>query len=212
MPWPLPFALNMLDEQVVRTRKEWGVRCLPWLILADPEHIVTAEGFCLPVLLGKPLPDLKDYDRIDLDQTRDKRVLVCIGNVSADASWNCMKKLGEMAVELEQKGIAVLTLHTQASKPDRKVDEEKLLRYWKRYNNNVPFALPVALTDKPFNQLWDEWGLPQVSSHSYPWLILTNHERVVVAEAFSLRQVDEIIRQSETGRAEDNPLMYLQTE
>jgi hypothetical protein len=212
MPWPLPFALNMVDEQVVRTRKEWGVRYLPWLILTDTEHVVTAEGFCLPVLLGKPLPDLKDYDKINLEQTKDKRILLCIGNMKRGESWNCMKKLGEMAPELKRQGISILTLHAQTYVEAWKVDEEKLRRYWKTDNNNMPFALPVGLTDKPFNQLWDEWGLPQVWSHSYPWLILTNQERVVVAEAFSLRQVDEIIRQSETGRAEDNPLMCLQTE
>ena len=33
-----------------QTRFTWGVKSLPWLILTDTEHIVTAEGFALSEL------------------------------------------------------------------------------------------------------------------------------------------------------------------
>lgn len=208
MPWPLPFNVNMADEAVVRARKEWGVRCLPWLVLTDSEHVVTAEGFHLPLLLGKPLPDLKDYENIDLSKTKGKRLLVCVGNLNGP-SWDSMKKLDEMSGELGREGISVLCLHGQSTVEAWKVDEKKVRSYYKRYNNNVPFAIPVGLTEKSFDQLWEEWGLPWSRTYPYPWLILTNEEHVVVAERFSLRQVDEVIKRSAGAKAEDNPLMCL---
>jgi hypothetical protein len=203
---PFPFKVNMADEAVVRVRKEWGVRGLPWLILTDTEHVVTAEGFRLPQLLGKPLPDLKDYENIDLTKTKGKRLLVCAGDLNG-STWDCMKKLDGMSGELEREGVGVLCL--QAQYEGHEVDEKKLRSYYKKYNNNVPFAVPVGLSEKPFRQLWDEWGLPRVSQGLFPWLILTNEEHVVVAERFWIGQVDEVIKRSAGAKPEDNPLICL---
>lgn len=208
MPWPLPFNVNMADEAVVRARKEWGVRYLPWLILTDTEHVVTAEGFSLPLLLGKRLPDLKDFDGIDMEQTKGKRVLACMAWLQ-NYSWNCMKKLDEMVPGLEREGISVLMLHAGKTLYGEKIDEKKLRSYYKRYNNNVPFAVPVGLTDKEESELLEEWGLPRVRQGVFPWLMLTNEEHVVVAERFWIGQVDEVIKQSAGAKPEDNPLMCL---
>jgi len=41
----IPFPAGMIQGDEEKTRFAWGVRSLPWLILADKEHIVTAEGF-----------------------------------------------------------------------------------------------------------------------------------------------------------------------
>jgi hypothetical protein len=206
MPWPLPFKVHMADEAVVRARKEWGVRYLPWLILTDTEHVVTAEGFSLPLLLGKPLPDLKDYENIDLAKIKGKRLLVCAGNLNGPP-WDSMKKLDEMSGELGREGVSVLCLSAQMA--GWEVDEKKLRSYYKRYNNNVPFAVPLGMTDKLFDELWEEWGLPWSRSSPFPWLILTNREHVVVADMFSLRQVDKVIKQYANAKPEDNPLMCL---
>jgi len=35
----------MIQADEEKTRIDWSVRSLPWLILTDKEHIVTAEGF-----------------------------------------------------------------------------------------------------------------------------------------------------------------------
>jgi hypothetical protein len=208
---PFPFKVNMADEAVVKARKEWGVRYLPWLILTDTEHVVTAEGFCLPLLLGKPLPDLKEYENIDLTKAKGKRLLVCAGNLSG-STWDSMKKLDEMSGALGREGISILMLHAGKTFYGEKVDDKKLRSYYKRKNDNVPFAVPVGLTDKSFNQLCDEWGLPRSRSSPFPWLILTNREHVVVADMFSLRQIDEVIKQSADAKPEDNPLMCLVTD
>jgi hypothetical protein len=203
---PFPFKVNMAEEAVVKARKEWGVKDLPWLILTDTEHVVTVEGFRLPLLLGKPLPDLKDYENIDLTKTKGKRLLVCAGNLNGPP-WDSMKKLDEMSGELEREGVSVLCLQAQIK--GYEVDEKTLRSYYKRYNNNVPFAVPLGLTDKPFDQLYDEWGLPWSRRYQFPWLILTNEEHVVLAERFWIGQVDKVIKQYAGAKPEDNPLMCL---
>ena len=52
----IPFPAGMVQGEVEKSRVTWGVRSLPWLILTDKEHIITAEGFGVDELdekLGK---------------------------------------------------------------------------------------------------------------------------------------------------------------
>jgi len=41
----IPFNVGMVQGDEEKTRFNWGVRSLPWLILTDPDHTVRAEGF-----------------------------------------------------------------------------------------------------------------------------------------------------------------------
>lgn len=41
----IPFAAGVITADIEKTRFVWGVRSLPWLILTDKQHVVTAEGF-----------------------------------------------------------------------------------------------------------------------------------------------------------------------
>ncbi len=43
----IPFHAGMLGADAQKTRFRWGVRSLPWLILADRSHTIRAEGFGL---------------------------------------------------------------------------------------------------------------------------------------------------------------------
>jgi len=43
----IPFTVAMVQGDEEKARFNWGVRSLPWLILADKEHIVRAEGFSI---------------------------------------------------------------------------------------------------------------------------------------------------------------------
>jgi hypothetical protein len=43
----IPFLVGMVEEDAENTRFNWGVKSLPWLILTDASHVVTAEGFSL---------------------------------------------------------------------------------------------------------------------------------------------------------------------
>jgi len=49
----IPFAVGMVQGDEEKTRFAWGVRSLPWLILTNRRHIVTAEGFSLAELSEK---------------------------------------------------------------------------------------------------------------------------------------------------------------
>jgi beta-lactamase regulating signal transducer with metallopeptidase domain len=46
----VPFPVGMVRGDVEKVKAAWGVRALPWLILADRNHIVSAEGFVLDEL------------------------------------------------------------------------------------------------------------------------------------------------------------------
>jgi len=41
----IPFPVGMIEGDSDKIRFAWGVRSLPWLILADKKHVVTADGF-----------------------------------------------------------------------------------------------------------------------------------------------------------------------
>jgi protocatechuate 3,4-dioxygenase beta subunit len=58
----IPFAVGMIQANQEQTRFNWGVKSLPWLILTDKEHVVTAEGFGLTELNDKIIgaPDARN--------------------------------------------------------------------------------------------------------------------------------------------------------
>jgi hypothetical protein len=41
----IPFPVGMIEADVEKTKNNWGVKSLPWLILADKQHIVQAVQF-----------------------------------------------------------------------------------------------------------------------------------------------------------------------
>lgn len=49
----IPFAIGMIEADPEKVRFAWGVRSLPWLILANRSHIVTAEGFSVSEVSDK---------------------------------------------------------------------------------------------------------------------------------------------------------------
>ena len=49
----IPFPVGTITENVEKTRFAWGIKSLPWLILTDTKHVVTAEGFQLSELNEK---------------------------------------------------------------------------------------------------------------------------------------------------------------
>lgn len=46
----IPFPVSIIAAGIEKAPFTWGVRSLPWLILTDRRHIVTAEGFGLDEL------------------------------------------------------------------------------------------------------------------------------------------------------------------
>jgi peroxiredoxin len=51
--YKIPFAVGMIQGNEEKTKFNWGVKSLPWLILTDKEHVVTAEGFSVNKLNEK---------------------------------------------------------------------------------------------------------------------------------------------------------------
>ena len=49
----ITFPVGMIQGDERKTRRAWGVKSLPWLILTDKKHKVTAEGFSITELEGK---------------------------------------------------------------------------------------------------------------------------------------------------------------
>ena len=49
----IPLPVGTITADIEKTSFSWGVRALPWLILTDPNHFVTAEGFTLDELYDK---------------------------------------------------------------------------------------------------------------------------------------------------------------
>jgi hypothetical protein len=43
----IPFTIGIVQSDVEKTKFDWGVGSLPWLILTNRKHIVRAEGFAL---------------------------------------------------------------------------------------------------------------------------------------------------------------------
>jgi hypothetical protein len=43
----IPFHIGMVQDDEEKTRLNWGVKSLPWLILTDRSHVIHAEGFGL---------------------------------------------------------------------------------------------------------------------------------------------------------------------
>jgi len=49
----ISLPIGMVGDDSIKTRQEWAVQSLPWLILTDRNHIVTAEGFSMAELNDK---------------------------------------------------------------------------------------------------------------------------------------------------------------
>jgi thiol-disulfide isomerase/thioredoxin len=49
----ITFPVGMIEAEEEKTKLDWGVKSLPWLIMTDKEHIIKAEGFSLTELEDK---------------------------------------------------------------------------------------------------------------------------------------------------------------
>ena len=49
----IPFAVGMVQNDAKKIKFNWGIQALPWLILADRNRVISAEGFSLSELNDK---------------------------------------------------------------------------------------------------------------------------------------------------------------
>ena len=115
----------------------------------------------------------------DPNQTKDKMMLVCFFDMNQRPSRNCMQQLRAKAQELKTKNVLVVAVHAS------KVDDNKLSLWLQKYDINFPVGMIKADEAK----IRIDWGV-----RSLPWLILTDTQYVVIAEGFSVAELDEKLK------------------
>jgi len=132
-----------------------------------------------PSLTGKSLPELNDIEiDFNFDLADERMVLACFFDIQQRPSRNTLLRLTKQAEELKLKGVT--TVAVQAVKVD-----ENTLNEWLK-ENNVPFTIGTIRDNE--EQVRFNWGVK-----SLPWLILTDKKHIVVAEGFSINELDEKI-------------------
>ncbi len=135
-------------------------------------------------LIGRPLPDLKTVGIELPPDANDRMLLVCFWDMSQRPSRHCLTQLARQAAQLNEKGVLVLAI--QAAKAERSA-----LKQWMQ-DNKAPFQ--VGYLAGNIEKTRFAWG-----AVSLPHLILTDKKHVVVAEGFSVNELDAKI-QTASGR------------
>ena len=145
--------------------------------------VTSVAGFgeeALNPLKDKSLPEMKQFAVVqDPNQTKDKMMLVCFFDMNQRPSRNCMQQLRAKAQELKTKNVLVVAVHAS------KVDDNKLSLWLQKYDINFPVGMIKADEAK----IRIDWGV-----RSLPWLILTDTQYVVIAEGFSVAELDEKLK------------------
>jgi len=133
-----------------------------------------------PSLIGKPLPELKDFDvELSPADTNDTMVLVCFWDMEQRPSRRCIMELNKQAEELKQKGVTIVAVHASMIGADT-------LNDWLKKNN---ISIPVGMIRDVEEKTRLAWGVK-----SLPWLILTDSKHIVRAEGFALSELDGKIK------------------
>jgi hypothetical protein len=129
-------------------------------------------------LRGRPLPPLKGLG-IDLPaDAADKMLLICFWDMGQRPSRYFLTQLAAQAAQLGEKGVVVVAVHAA------KVEDSALGQWIKE--NSISFRTGSIAGD--FDKTKLAWGVD-----SLPHLILTDKKHTVVAEGFSLGDLDRHI-------------------
>lgn len=127
-------------------------------------------------LKGKPLPELKG---LGIDPPAEgKMLLVCFWDMGQRPSRYCVTQLAAQAAQLREKGVEIVAVHAAQV-------EGNALSQWIE-KNKIPFPAGAIAGDIEKTKL--AWGVA-----SLPHLILTDKKHAVVAEGFSLDDLDKQI-------------------
>jgi protocatechuate 3,4-dioxygenase beta subunit len=128
-----------------------------------------------PLLKGKPLPDLAGVELGGDAAPAGKPVLLCLFDLEQRPSRRFVKQLAEQHDALKQKGVTVLGLQATVTTADS-------FKEWKGAN---PVPFPVGrVAEKADKTKWAS------DADSLPWLILTDGDRRVTAEGFTLDELE----------------------
>ncbi|MGB2865083.1 MAG: SMP-30/gluconolactonase/LRE family protein, partial [Sedimentisphaerales bacterium] len=136
-----------------------------------------------PLLIGKPLPELKKMGIELPDGASERMILVCLWDMQQRPSRNYIKELAKKADDLAEEDVVVACV--QVADVDDKVVNE-----WVK-ENKIPFAIGRSYPEMGKSTF--EWGVK-----SMPWLILTDRRHIIIKEGFSLSDLNEQILQAGT--------------
>ncbi len=133
-----------------------------------------------PTIPAKYLNNFNSIDiNFDIEQSKDKKMIVCFFDVEQRPSRNCIMQLSKKADELKEKDVIIVAV--QASK----IKQAKLDEWIKEQD----ITFPVGMIEGDSEKIQFTWGVK-----SLPWLILTDKQHIVQAEGFSLDELDEKIK------------------
>jgi hypothetical protein len=133
-------------------------------------------------LINNTLPDISGLvPDFNIEQVKDKCVLVCFWDYQQRPSRNCVLQLARKSQQLKERDIAVVVIH--ASKVEQTILDELIAK------NQISFPLGMILSDEQKTRF--NWGVK-----SLPWLILTDKQHIVTAEGFGLAELDKKLVQS----------------
>ena len=132
-----------------------------------------------PVLKGRPLPDLTSVHLAADSAPAGKSVVLCLFDAGQRPSRHLVHLLDEQAAALGQKNICLLGVQSAITGDD-------IFNGWKSAN---PVSFPVGrVTEKSKESKW------AADPPALPWLILADANHRVIAEGFSLDELDAQIQ------------------
>lgn len=139
-------------------------------------------GYSFKRLSNKPLPELYEFGIVpSAIDANDKAILVCFFDTSQQPSQNCLMQLTSRTEDLKANDITVIAIQVS------RVEQAELDEWMKE--NGIYFT--VGMNWDSVAEIRFKWGVK-----SLPWLILTDKKHVVVAEGFSIDDLDEKITKS----------------
>jgi len=126
-------------------------------------------------LRGKPLPDLAAAGLDAADASADHPILALLIDAEQRPCRSVLRLLGDHAAVLKQKGVAVIVLHSGDMTEDA-------FNAWKQ---DAATAFPVVRLKQEPEKARAAWG-----AGALPWFILTDKSHAVIAEGFTLDDLD----------------------
>lgn len=176
------FETSFADGAVVRLFGAEGIsqrQQFTWrdgkVMDAEGKQINLADVRPLGGLMGEPLPQLGAIGLArGKGQIENWPILVCFWDMEQRSSRNCVLALRDKSAELARRGIFVVLVHATTV-------EQGTLEAWIEKSDISLASGRIASDAAEIRRSWRAKALP--------WLILTDHNHIVVAEGFGLNEL-----------------------
>ena len=121
------------------------------------------------------MPDLAPLGLTPEQAPAEQPLLAVLIDAEQRPSRRALRLLGEQAAAMKDKGVAVIVVQTGTMTEDA-------VKAWKQ---EAALAFPVGCMKGDVEKARAAWG-----ASALPWLILTDKSHQVIAEGFSLEELD----------------------